>query len=445
MQAYIRTGGGFWDIGKLARPKADIVLAITAPAIPITTDGKTPDLTAFREGIVEAAGAALRAAHKPTPRGAVSVIDAAFQVMSEAYDKASAGGSLPCNLRQLYYAARPGILALTGRQTVNSKAFTQVIVPRYLAKNPETTADWDIVADARGLFREPHSGSTVPLGTIGVRTYAGRKALRHSRPLISAAGGLYRADGPGDRYGCVLLVEKAGFDELLAAAGIAERFDCATMTTKGMSTVAARALVEHLTERQIPVLVAHDLDVAGLSILGTLRTNNHRFKFDRPPDVRRLGLALEQAERMGLQSEPQALSGSLDDVQERLRSYGATVAEIEMFTVREQRIELNAMPADTFVRWLETELTAAGVRKVIPKQDILEAHAREILARRAVEDKVSELEKAARAHAATAALPNDLHRLIMDELARNQAMPWDSALELALRQSDHSAKARQVT
>jgi DNA topoisomerase VI subunit A len=42
------------------------------------------------------------------------------------------------------------------------------------------------------------------------------------------------------------LSEKEGFTEILSAARIAERFDIAIMSTKGMSSTAARRLVDNM-------------------------------------------------------------------------------------------------------------------------------------------------------------------------------------------------------
>jgi branched-subunit amino acid aminotransferase/4-amino-4-deoxychorismate lyase len=44
----------------------------------------------------------------------LSVKDAAYQVMAQAYLEASAQGRLPANARQVMYAARPKVLELTG-------------------------------------------------------------------------------------------------------------------------------------------------------------------------------------------------------------------------------------------------------------------------------------------------------------------------------------------
>src|SRR3954466_5200001 len=73
--------------------------------------------------------------------------------------------------RQVYYAARPTILTMTGNDKLASNYFTQTILPRYLDEHPEKTAAWDIVYDARGHLTEPHTGRLVALGTLDVRGY----------------------------------------------------------------------------------------------------------------------------------------------------------------------------------------------------------------------------------------------------------------------------------
>ena len=74
----------------------------------------------------------------------------------------------------------------------------------------------------------------------------------------------------------MLFVEKEGFKPLLRAARIAERFDCAPMSTKGMSVIAARELVEWLSAQGVRILVAHDFDRSGfvdINDLGMLASN----------------------------------------------------------------------------------------------------------------------------------------------------------------------------
>jgi hypothetical protein len=100
----------------------------------------------------------------------VTIKDAAWAVMEEAYRKVSSGGRYPAHARQIMYAARGSIQDATGRQ-LDDQYFTQTLLPNYLNAHPQETADWDVVFDARGHFEEPHTEQIVPLGTLDVRRY----------------------------------------------------------------------------------------------------------------------------------------------------------------------------------------------------------------------------------------------------------------------------------
>ena len=69
--------------------------------------------------------------------------DAAYQVMENAYLKASSNGTLPANARQVMYAARGDIIKLTGKEKPwsNSATFTQVHLPNFMEENPELTTE----------------------------------------------------------------------------------------------------------------------------------------------------------------------------------------------------------------------------------------------------------------------------------------------------------------
>ena len=135
-----------------------LTIAITAPAVEIVNDGKTPNLEPFVQLLAKAIGQTMRKAHKPKPSGqTTSFKDAAFDIMEDAYLKASAGGSLPANARQIMYAARPYILMATRKAKLDDAYFTQNLLPSFIEANPELTADWDVVYDARGHFVEPHT------------------------------------------------------------------------------------------------------------------------------------------------------------------------------------------------------------------------------------------------------------------------------------------------
>ena len=141
----------------------------------------------------------------------ITIRQAAFEFMSEAYLKASGGGRYPAAARQIMYAARGYILKRTGKDEkdygqLDSVYFTQCLLPEYVDRHPEEIKDWDVVYDARGSFFEPHTRVRVPLGTIGVRDYLSDiKWQRLSRGEFEAEHleALFPTSGPRNRYGVV--------------------------------------------------------------------------------------------------------------------------------------------------------------------------------------------------------------------------------------------------
>ena len=113
--------------------------------------------------------------------------------------------------------------------------------------------------------------------------------------------------GPENRYKDVLFIEKEGFNALLAHALIAEQFDIAIASTKGMSNTALRRLLDGLVSRGMErVFVLHDFDAAGFSIFGTLGTDSRRYTFTNLVNVIDLGLRLNDVRDMGLSYEEYA-------------------------------------------------------------------------------------------------------------------------------------------
>ncbi|TCQ80248.1 histidine kinase/DNA gyrase B/HSP90-like ATPase [Ochrobactrum sp. BH3] len=437
--AFINGCGLQWEyIGTVPKGNYGIVIAVTTPAVALISDGKTPDLSPFKEALKSAVGQALRRAHKPKSRG-TSIKDAAYEVMQAAYLKASASGTLPANARQIMYAARPHILEMTGRDRLDDAYFTQTLLPAFMDENPQLTAEWDVVYDARGHLVEPHTEHSLPLGTLRVREYMRLRPRHDIGSLVSSnVSGLHPTAGPGDRYGTVLFIEKEGFEPLLRASRIAERYDIAVMSTKGMSVIAARALVDHLSASGIKILVAHDLDMAGIRIFGTLGADSNRYQFKHQPDIRRLGLTYDQALEMGLQSERQDIKGDHGRLIEGLKAYGATGAELKFITSG-LRVELNAMPSDQFIEWIEHGLQAHGVEKIIPSQDTIEQRARQIIAVQHIHDDIRKLERQASDYAASVTLPSNLNDLIREAFQADPTAPWEEALLTAIKRNGEAA------
>lgn len=312
-----------------------------------------------------------RRAQQPQP---LTMKDAAYTVMEDAYRNAA--GSRPfAEARQVMYAARRLILNRFGRERwkhganiwKNSATFTQGLLPDFIEEHPAIAGTWDVIYDARGHLIEPHTRVSVGLGTREVRRYI------ETWPL----GG-----GPRHRFAYALFIEKEGFSDLLAAAEIAERFDLAIFSTKGVSVTAARALIDHLCQQGVIVLAARDFDRAGFIIARTLRDSSRRYQFDEHPTVIDIGLRLADVQAMGLMSEP--VDYGSDPLPE-LRRCGASPEERAFLVERRtgpkswtgQRVELNAMDNDLFIVWLEQKLREVGVHKVVPASVTLETAYRE--------------------------------------------------------------------
>lgn len=378
-----------------------------------------------------------------------SIKAVAWAVIPEAYLKASDGGKLPAAARQIYYAARKPILETTGRDALNSQYFTQTILPAYVAAHPEETAEWDITYDARGHFTEPHTDIVTPLGTLDARHYLARVGNHAIEPLD--AGDFYSERirrfptcGPEHRFSAILFVEKEGFLPLFSATELAERYDIAIMSTKGMPVVACRHLADELCGPYgIPLLVLHDFDKAGFSIFGTLNGTNPsatfaedgtaRYEYRHNFQVVDLGLRLTDVEAYSLESEP--VQYRERDPQRNLGENGATVEEIKFLCGESRRppyhgrrVELNAFTSGDFIRWIEANLKANGIRKVVPDAETLQNAYRRALQIEIVRSRLDAIVQEAADQAQQATLPRHLDRLVRKGLKVNPAQPWDQVI-----------------
>jgi hypothetical protein len=368
----------------------------------------------------------------------VTIKEAAFEVMEQAYLKASSKGTLPAHARQIFYAARGRVQDATGK-TLDDKYFCQTLLPDFLAENPETTADWDVVFDARGHFAEPHTDLIVPLGTLDVRDYLGDVESQLFKDELSISLGsstLFPTCGPLHRFGAILFIEKEGFLPLFKAVKLAERFDIAIMSTKGMSVTASRLLVERLcSEYGIPLLVLHDFDKSGFSIVGTLQRDTRRYSFAKDIDVIDLGLRLKDVEQWQLESEDVAYGKS--DPSDNLRENGATEQEIAFLCDEGsstwnnyvgRRVELNAFASGDLVAWIEAGLTAHGVKKLVPGSETLAVAYRRAASRVLALEQIQHILRQAQADADRLTVPETLERELRARLEKDPDVPWDEAV-----------------
>jgi hypothetical protein len=179
-----------------------------------------------------------------------------------------------------------------------------------------------------------------------------------------------------------------------------------------------------LTLRGVTILVLHDFDKSGFSIVHTLRADTRRHRYKRPPSVIDLGLRLADVQTMALETEAVEYPSTVDP-RVNLRESGATEAECR-FLVRRQtfsgwtgeRVELNAMPSQQFLEWLEARLHDARGQKVVPEQAVLEKSYRRAVRHRAVQRAIND---------ALRALDDEPHIPIpLDLEGRVRAMIMDS-------------------
>jgi hypothetical protein len=353
--------------------------------------------------------------------------DAASRVMLQAYMKVSGNNTLPANPRQIMYAARAEILNITGKDHLDSQYFCQTLLPDFIREHSATCAGWDICWDDRGHFSEPHTGKTFGVGTLNVREYVESFA---SPAFIEAgfAGAGIETNGPEGRYAAVLYIEKEGFTPILEQAHVANRFDIAIMSCKGMSVTAARQLIDKTCARYgIPLLILRDFDTSGFSIAKTLCSDTRRYSYNSSFKTIDLGLRLTDVDDLGLASEPVSF-GKVDwnKIRSRLKVNGATVEEIA-FLMSRRRVELNAMDSPTFVAFVERKLTEVGVVKVVPPKDQLDKafrlFARSKQIEETVETAIDDLDDD------ETTVPDDLEDRVRAYLTQHPSELWENALK----------------
>lgn len=349
----------------------------------------------------------------------MSIKDAAWMVMEAAYLKASANGTLPAHARQIMYAARPEVLRITGQDEMNDKYFIKDLLPSYIE---ETGVIWNVVYDARGSFIEPHTKVRVPLGTLQVRDYlAGIRQHKVQELSFDIAEERYPTFGPKHRYQAILFIEKEGFMPLFEQVKLAERYDLGIMSTKGTSVTAARSMLDTLcSDHAVKLLVLHDFDKTGFSILNTLVSDTWRYQYANKIEVIDLGIRL--ADTAGLVSERVNLPASAAD---NLRASGATNAEVKFLLTR--RVELNAFASDKFIEWIEAKLKQHGITKVVPDETTLDKAYRRIRqqakVQRVIDEALDNLDED------EGDVPDTLAKKISELQNAEPTLTWDAALK----------------
>lgn len=405
-------GCGLRHLIDVGRKPVHIVLSVTTPYMPVTTDGKEPDLLQFLDPI---AGAIMKSARKAKSKEAArkgpvaSQKDIIADNLADAIAKASGGGIYRYSLRQLFYAVRPYMLDQLGKEP-DYNYFAAVITDIEASMGADLPG---LYRDARGVIYHPHTGQEIPLGTLNVEKY----------------------ERPDWTFNKILYSEKEGFFGILKDTGWPERNDCALLTSKGFASRAARDVLDLIgkTQEEIYFFCIHDADASGTLIYQAL-TEATRARGARKVHVINLGLDPWEALDMGLQVET-FRDGT--GKRERALPVADYVNEHWEEWLQTQRVELNAMTSPEFVRWLDEKFSAYA-EKVVPPTRVLADHleektrksvaqalASQILAQAGFDGQVD----AAMVTARRAMESLDLERIVRGGLSAEPELRWDSPLD----------------
>jgi hypothetical protein len=318
-----------------------ITLNITTPFMPITSDGKEPNLEPFFEGIKDAVAKAVRKARRPDAKGKTQK-DHVLDNLDDVIAKVSGEEGYRFNARQLFYALRPIVMNETGEE-LKIANFTNIITD-YENEHGEIPL---MYREPRGSITHPHRNETITLGTLMVEEY----------------------ERPAWNFNKLLYIEKEGAQEALKQNRWSERHDCAVMSSKGFSTRAARDLIDKLVEHDEPVEVfcVHDADSSGTMIYQTLQEAT-RARGARKIEIVNLGLEPWEAVEMRLEVERLEETSRLKPVAAYVSGHGGNWEN----WLQTNRVELNAMTTPQLIDWLDRKMADHGGGKLIPPKHVLE-------------------------------------------------------------------------
>jgi hypothetical protein len=133
--------------------------------------------------------------------------EAAWSVLENAYMAASAGDTLPAKARQIYYQARPKIMAMTDDKELQYGYFSQTLLPDYIE---EHGLSWNVVYDALGTFEEPHTNRRIGCGTLEVRNYLNAAKQPDILPAAFAAASVDVIGPSSGNISAIFFCEQGG-------------------------------------------------------------------------------------------------------------------------------------------------------------------------------------------------------------------------------------------
>lgn len=349
------SGANMHHYVKIGKRPCHVMVNVTSPYMPITTDGKEPDFNPIAGVVLAAIEAAARKLPRASGVGGGFGDDGDTQAsrvlaaLPRAISIASGNGAHRYSLRQLYYAIRP----LAGTD-LSYNYFGTIVT----SAEAQSGADLPgVYRDARGVLYHPHTGEQTPLGTLAVEEYRAKKYA----------------------FNKVLYIEKGGFLPLLLDAKWPERHDCAILTSQGFASRAARDVIDLLGDGDEPIqfFCVHDADGPGGLIFEKL-TEATQARRARRVEIHNLGLDPWEGYEMGLQAETfDRKKGRVPIAGYVQRHYGRHPETGDRWAewLQAQRYELNAMSSPVFLRWLDEKIAPFEARagaKVVPPNEVLQ-------------------------------------------------------------------------
>jgi hypothetical protein len=228
------------------------------------------------------------------------------------------------------------------RGPIDFKYFTGKVLKHYEREHGRIP---DMIREAFGKFVPPHSGETVDLGTLEVEDY----------------------DLPEHVFDKILICEKRTERPKFTHDNVADRHDMAIVYSAGYATEALHDLLDDAQQGDYQIFCWHDADPDGYNIVRNIREETENMPISI--EVIDLGLTVEQALDLGLAGEPFAEDRTLGH---ELR---ATLNDIELeyFEERRIRFEINAIPSEERIAYVERLLEENGARpKYVPPREYLE-------------------------------------------------------------------------
>jgi len=322
---------------------------VQTPYMPITTEGKGPDLSLMIDTIAAAIETAVKKAKRlhsiaqPQQRPR-SIKEITQGHIPTAVAVASSSGRYRFSQRQLFYVIRPLVAQETGQEP-QYETFAKVLTAYEETHGPLH----GLYRDPRGIVYHPHLGVEIPLGTLAVEEY----------------------ERPAWTFNKVLYCEKEGFFSILRSEQWPERHDCALLTSKGQASRAAKDLIDHLgdTDEEVTFYCIHDADAAGTMIHQALQEATST-RGARRVLIVNLGLDPWEAVAMGLDEENVTYE-KRQPVARYVEDYGRARDDDWADWLQTHRVELNAMTTANFLTWLDGKMATYAAGKVIPPPPVL--------------------------------------------------------------------------